>query len=86
MTQRKLYQVVKNSEGGWDLKFQPAGEIIINMSTKKELMDFAVDYCGTHSSVLVILNNNSVIEDAMTFGDEQSNPLYQYQHYNRYLR
>ena len=86
MTQRKLYQVVKNDDYGWDLKFQTTGEIIANMSTKKELIDFAVIFCATHSSVLIILNNNRVIEDAMTFGDEQSNPLYQYQHYNRYLR
>lgn len=86
MTQRKLYQIVMNQTGGWDFKMHETGEVLQNRERKEELLSYAENYCRSHSSILVIMNQNKVIEDARTFGDERFNPNMRFQHFDRYLK
>jgi len=86
MTHRKLYHIVMNQTGGWDFKMHETGEILQKREQKEELLNYAENYCRSHSSILVILNKNKVVEDARTFGDEKFNPVMRYQHYDRYLK
>ena len=86
MIQRRVYQISRNEMEGWDFKLQHSGEILQNSDYKEDLLNFALNYCRTHASVLVVLNDNNVIEDALSFDEDKFNPLKHYHHYDRYLR